>query len=602
MLINALCNYYDMLAQDSENDKIVPEYLSQKDVSYMIMISEDGKITDILGFPDKDERTKKNGKATICLPRRSEKSAVDLNIVEHRGKYIFGLDFKDGRLTTKFDKANDSRKNGVFREGNLEFFKDLDSPIDKAFYKFLENWKPENETENPILIKLGKDICKDLFCFALDGHPEIMLHEDAQVIEKYKQFYMRDMQEKLVGQGNVSMDAITGEIKPIADLHDKIKGLLGGQPSGCLLVAADKPAFESYNKAKSLSANVSVDSMKKYTSALNMLLSDSHHKIVVGDTTIVFFAISQKDENESEIVKFFFSSKLDSDEIESELEGILNAVRKGKVPDYSALDIDVNDSFYVVGLTPNASRISQRFIYRNKFGAILDNVILHQKDMAVKYNGKDISVGMITHELISPKSTKEKVSSSIVSELFKAILNGTNYPTTLLETVIRRVKADSDDPENNRYFIKLNDTRAGIIKACLNRRARLSNKEEEIKMGLDETNTNQAYVCGRLFAVLEKIQQEASDNKLNKTIKDSYFATAMSKPSTVFPKLFSLAQNHLAKLEYSVHFNKMLGEIVGLLDDEFPSTLSLEDQGRFVIGYYHQNGELYKKKENAQTK
>ena len=598
MLIKALCDYYDLL----EDDERTPEYLSEQEVSYMIMLSEDGIIKSISDVTiEKKEQNKKGKEKTtyeprkILLPKRTQKSTIDLNIIEHRPLYIFGLNYDKGTLTTE-DRTNKAKKSHeIFKNGNLEFFKDLSSPISKAFYNFLESWQPENETENPLLLNLGQDISSNkYFCFALDGHPEITLHEEKEVIEKFRRLFE---EKNLADSELMAVDSISGEVQPIADIHEKIKGVAGGQSSGNVLVSFKEPAFESYGKEKSFNSSVSINSMKKYTYSLNKLLSDQTHKIIVDETTVVFFAISKKDELECEWMQGLCCSKPSKKEVEQQVNSILNDAKKGIESDYSAFDIDENDSFYIVGLTPNGSRLSQKFIVKNKFGNIIDSIAAHQRDMALEADGRSVYIGEIVKELVSPKSKNEKVPPPLISDLFNAVLTGANYPQSLLSTVIRRIKTDSDDPENKEYYIKLNDTRVGIIKACLNRKARLSNKEEEIKMGLDLSNTNQAYLCGRLFAVLEKIQKEASDDKLNRTIKDSYFSTAASKPATVFPKLFMLAQNHLSKLEYAVTYNNQIGEIVNMLEDEFPTTLSLDDQGRFIIGYYQQNKALYTRKE-----
>ena len=172
-------------------------------------------------------------------------------------------------------------------------------------------------------------------------------------------------------------------------------------------------------------------------------------------------------------------------------------------------------------------------------------------------------------------------------------LNGTNYPEALLETVIRRVRTDCDDDKN--HYIKLNDTRVGIIKACINRKLRKAGKKEEITMALNTENKDPAYLCGRLFAVYEKIQKDASGD-LNRTIKDSYFASVCARPSAIMPKLSMLAQNHLRKLSTgsNVYYNNLIGEIIDGLDGMFPQTLDLDSQGRFIVGYYQQNKELYK--------
>ena len=190
--------------------------------------------------------------------------------------------------------------------------------------------------------------------------------------------------------------------------------------------------------------------------------------------------------------------------------------------------------------------------------------------------------------LVSPKSKNEKVNPALISKLFESIIYGGIYPISLLETVIRRVKIDSTDG-------KVNSVQAGIIKGCLNKIER----KEDLKVSLDVTNTNQAYLCGRLFAVLEKLQQDASRNTLNRTIKDAYFASASAKPAIVFPKLIRLAQNHLNKVKHPTYYNKMMGEIIEQLSGEFPETLMLKEQGKFIIGYYQQYQSFFRKSEKS---
>ena len=182
------------------------------------------------------------------------------------------------------------------------------------------------------------------------------------------------------------------------------------------------------------------------------------------------------------------------------------------------------------------------------------------------------------------------MNPALFTKLLEAILYGGPYPVSLLETAVRRVKTDGDQ--------NVNAVRTGLIKACMNR----NYIEEEFHVSLDNNNHGQAYLCGRLFAVLERVQQAASKNSLNRTIKDAYFASASSKPGIVFPKLLKLAQNHLNKLDNPVFYNKLIGEIMDQIDGEFPETLLLQDQGRFIIGYYQQTQRFFEKKETVQNK
>lgn len=391
----------------------------------------------------------------------------------------------------------------------------------------------------------------------------------------------------------LSTCSILGEKLPQARIHDKIKGIKGGMSSGCVLVGMKESAFESYGKKQSYNSNVSEKAMKMYTSAFNSLLADRSHYKTFDDMTIVYFAMKKNDAEECNMFAGMFSGFEDElnktvvTEADRNINTVMTQLKQGRTAD---MPYDPNVEFYVAGFTPNSSRISQKFIFHDKFGRIFDNVLKHQQDISFTEGQHQVSIERIKRELISPKSSKEKVPSPLIAALFEAILKGTRYPDELLSTVITRVKTDSD--EENNHFIKLNDTRAGLIKGCINRKQ----NKEEIKMSLDLENKNQAYLCGRLFAVLEKIQQDASGGGLNRTIKDSYFASACSKPSTVFPKLYKLSQNHIKKLSSPIFYNKLCGEILDGLDGKFPSTLSLDDQGRFIVGYAQQNKALYTKK------
>lgn len=602
MLIKALNDYYDFLEGEKDDEQRIPDCMSMQKVDYKIFLDVQGNVTDIVDIREKITVTDKKGKEkttlnslSIALPKRTQKPGIDLNIIEHRPLYIFGLNFDKGVLSyeDKTDKAKKSHQ--MFCDGNKAFFQDLKSDISVAFYNFMEKWQPEIETENPKLLALGKDYSTCYYCFALDGHPEIMLHTEKEVVDKY--IAMQSQMDNSQGEDEIiSTCAITGEKLPIARIHEKISGIKGGMSVGTVLVGCKDSAFESYGKTQSYNSNISEFAMKKYTSALNTLIADKNHRIYIDELTIVFFAMSGNDKNECDFFSNCLFGSSGDEKADTNLSAVYKQIIRGKSSDLSAFSLDSGVEFYVFGLTPNNSRISQKFILHNKFGKIVENVAKHQIDMAVSDSGYNVSLSNIAKQLVQPNSKTDTIPPPIFSAIFTAIINGTNYPNSLLETVIRRIKSDSDDDKNK--FIKMNDTRIGIIKACLNRKARFQNKKEEITMALDTENKNSAYLCGRLFAILEKIQQDASGGGLNKTIKNSYFTSAACKPATVFPKLIMLAQHHLDKLEYANHWNSRIGEIVDMLEDEFPSMLSLDEQGKFIIGYYQQNKSLYTKAES----
>ena len=279
-------------------------------------------------------------------------------------------------------------------------------------------------------------------------------------------------------------------------------------------------------------------------------------------------------------------------ETEGMLKGLLESGRVGKMTEGRLQSLDMikpDVDFYMLGLKPNSSRLSVKFFYRKKYAELLWNIAGFQKDMQTAKELRPISFSRIKEELRSPKSTSEKINPTLLTKLFESVIYGNRYPMTLLETAVRRVKKDGDK--------RVNSVRAGVIKACINR----NYKKEEFGVALDKDNCGQAYVCGRLFAVLEKLQRDASGIKLNRTIKDAYFASASAKPAIVFPKLIKLAQNHLNKVKSPAYYSILLGEIMDKLNGEFPETLLLQDQGRFIIGYYQQYQSFFEKKEKSEN-
>lgn len=609
MLIKALCDYYDAI-QDDDQESLTGECYSKQRVSYMIFLGKDGLVSDIVDIRDEERITTKKGTKVkynpvdIILPKRSQKTSIDLNIIEHRPLYIFGLNYADGKLTPN-DKTNKAKKSHeCFVKGNLEFCKDIDSEIVTAYKNFLEKWDPENETQNDKLVALGKEYASSYYCFALEGHPEIKLHEDELLKRKFEKEFSKQQSST---DEVLAMCPIEGEVLPTARIHDKIKGLSGGNSTGGVLVGVKDNAYESYGKSQSYNSSISERAMKKYTASLNSLLSSKNHKInfpdmnKVDNLTIIFFAIKKNDENECyEFIDALMENPKNS--MDDSLKSIAKEIEQGRTGGALELNTDDEVTFYVAGLTPNSSRISQKFVVRDSFGSIMKNIRQHQIDMAVSEDedAKQVKLWWILKELISPKSSKESVPAPLTSRTIMAILRGIEYPQALLGTVVRRIKLDSD--EENNHFIKFNDTRVGIIKACINRKNRLTNKKEEIKLSLDRQNTNPAYLCGRLFAVIEKLQIDAAGTKLNRTIKDSYFAAACARPSSVMPRLIQLSNYHVSKLSKSegknsgVYCCKMISEIMDSLGEAFPKTLSLEDQGRFIIGYYQQNKDLFTSK------
>ena len=417
------------------------------------------------------------------------------------------------------------------------------------------------------------------------------------MLAKYEEIMAKAAAEAAESDDGIMMCPIEGERLRAARIHDKIKGIKGGNSVGAVLVNFNSSAFESYGKSQSMNSGISEKAMKKYTSSLNKLLADPMHHIYSDDMTVVFFAMKHDDKAECDLFSDYLNSSnaVTEDSTKADVKAVSeNIYHKGQTGNAQALDDDVDNGvdFFVAGFTPNGSRICQKFMVRNKFGKIIDNVKQHQQDMAICGSNGEIPLWRINKELVSPNSANA-ISPALQSDIFQAILNGTNYPYTLLETVVRRVCTDSDTDSNNK--IKINEVRAGLIKAFINRKARLNGDKEEITMSLDKENKNPAYLCGRLFAVLEKIQLEATDVKLNRTFKDAYFSSASSRPALIMPRLIDLSNYHLRKLKEgrAIDFSKLINEIMGKIKDSLPTNLSIMEKGKFQLGYFQQNKDFF---------
>jgi CRISPR-associated protein Csd1 len=412
------------------------------------------------------------------------------------------------------------------------------------------------------------------------------LHNDEQIKNKW----LKELDSLENDDADDSSQcAILGKKAPIARIHNKIKGIPGGSSMGNTLINFNNSSDESYGKEQAYNSNISVLAMKKYTEALNYLMNNKKNRTLLDNTIVVHWAMSENETYDDFFNAFIFDDKIKSTEMDDILKDMFKNVTKGVIKtdvDLINDNLDANVEYYIVGFKPNSSRLAVKFIYRQNFGNLINNLLQNVKDLSINESKSNVALWQIKKELISPNSSNEEVNPALMAKLLDSIINGTAYPEGLLDTIIRRVKTDRDDDKNS--YIKMNDTRMGIIKACINRKQRQNGKKEEIKMALDVENRSEAYLCGRLFYILENVQQKASDYGLNRTIKDSYFTSASTRPATVFPKLLSLSQYHMGKKENLSYSDKEITEIVDKLGTKFPKQLTLTEQGEFMLGYYQQ--------------
>ncbi|MFN3694260.1 MAG: type I-C CRISPR-associated protein Cas8c/Csd1, partial [Ignavibacterium sp.] len=388
---------------------------------------------------------------------------------------------------------------------------------------------------------------------------------------------------------------ITGNKDRIARLHPAIKGVRGANTQGAALVSYNLPPFNSYGKKQNYNSSIGQSTAFSYTTALNLLLNkDSHNKITIADSTIVFWSEKQTtDINPEEIFPWVIamqkSENDDPDAGVNKIKKLFEAIQTGQ------LSLEKTNHFYVLGLAPNAARISIRFWKAPSIEDFGKNIKQHFEDFEIIHGPKEQKY-LSLYQILSSTALAYKMDNvppNLAGAVIESIIDGTLYPQSLLQQCIRRIRAEQN----------VNRTRAAILKACLNRKIRIQKlNQKEITMSLDPNNTNVAYRTGRLFATLEKIQEEANPG-INATIRDRYYGAASSSPITVFPRLLSLKNSHLKKLNEGrkIYFEKLIGEILSEVKS-FPTNLSLNEQANFAIGYYHQRQDFFTKKSDSEEK
>lgn len=609
MILQALYRYYHILVDDPQTN-IAPFGYSVTGVSFALNISADGKLLDVFPLFDKVQR----GKREVEVPRRMIVPAQEKrtgtnptpNFLCDNPVFVLGLsDRKPDYWQKRFE---------AFREHNISLLSQADCDAARAVVAFLEKWEPALSQQHPVLAPYRDDLLKGgNLVFMFGGR---FVHEDPAIRKVWE--------DHLAGQEAERMQClVTGETAPVARLHPSLKGVRGGQPTGTTLVGVQRnTAYESYNRSQGQISPVSTKAAFAYTTALNYLLSDDNpnRKIFLGDTTVVYWAETRNRAYEAAFASLLdpsFEEDADADQhtrrrtVEDRLKGVAENIRRAQPVDLNALlaDLDGEDPrFYVLGLAPNAARAAVRFFITDPFSKVISNVMAHYQDLAIVKewdNQPDfITVGHILSETVSKKSSDQKASPLLAGAVFRAILTNTPYPAALYNALINRIRADMDDRERNIY--KITYVRAAAIKAYLLRKYRYqphNSFKEVLTMPLNEQSNNPAYLLGRLFAVLEKVQQEAIP-EAKATIKDRYFTSACASPASVFPILLRLSQHHIAKADYGYVRERQMQAILNRLDVEnnpIPARLTLDEQGAFILGYYHQRADIWTSKADKQT-
>lgn len=576
MILQSLTRLYEVLA---EQEKVSRRGWCTAKVSYGINLSKEGEVKGIVWLKKEETRGKKTVwlPSSTCVPEMvTRSSGVSANFLCDNAKYMLGID-------KEMDEKSRQRAKDCFsaaKEKHLSLLREIKGEMSQAICRFFETWNPDQAMEHPE-IKENWDNITDggNLVFCMGGE---FAQKDLQIKEAWEA-------EHSVSRGEPEgICLVTGEKTEIARIHKTIKGVPGAQSSGAALVSFNAPAFESYGKEQSYNAPVGKYAEFAYTTALNYLLSQKAYSFLIGDTMVVTWAESAQEEYQ----KAFIWSVEPPKDNQKLIASIFKEIQKNQKITVNDIKLDPEQKFHILGLAPNAARIVVRFYYQNSFGNILKNISKHYERMEMikpAWEDRDyLGVWQMLGETVNMKSRDKKPIPNMAAMTTLSIIEGSRYPASLYTDVLMRIRSEQG---------KVTWGRASIIKAYL-----IQNfKWEEGKdyMGLNEASNETAYLLGRLFSVLELIQMDANPG-IKSTIRDRYFNSACTTPSVVFPILLKLKNSHIKKIERDkegskIYYEKLLISIMGKLQ-EYPTRLSLEDQGKFILGYYHQMQKHYEKK------
>jgi CRISPR-associated protein Csd1 len=587
MILQSLNEYYRRKIDDPDPAKRLPAFgLEQKEISFVLEITADGALVQL-----RDTRElvgkKKVGKSFRVPQGVKKTSGVAANLLWDTLEHVLGID-------TRGDPVRVVKQHAAFRARIEELpARTRDDEGIQAVLRFLGSFdrsRLEAEAAWPELLETNP-----VMSFVLHGDVDLVCQRPAVVS----------------GALNVSFDPgaphamclVSGDMAPVERLHAPIKGVWGAQTSGANIVSFNARAFESYGKTQRQGENAPVSKAAAfaYTTALNHLLrKDSPQRMQVGDASTVFWAEQDHELEAAMTVILGESNKGDADGNTLAVRALYSAVQSGGLGTLES----TQNRFHVLGLAPNAARLSIRFYHCLPLHDLAARIVAHFDDLKMVRGKTDAEYPSLFRLLsaVAAQGKADNIPPNLGGAVIDAVLGGPTvpYPALWLNAAVNRCRAEQS----------VNYLRAAAIKACLNRGSRSVRRqqqtpnpspEQEFLPMLDLTNVNAAYRLGRLFSALEKIQEEASPG-LNATIRDRYYGAASSTPVAVFTTLLRLKNSHLKKLSVgrSVWFEKLLGEVLGAVID-FPKHLSLQDQGRFALGYYHQRQAFFTKSDDTST-
>ena len=571
MILKALYDYYNRCGN------LPAPGMEEKEIGFVIVISKEGKF---LRF--EDCRTDKTiGRVYLVKKHVSRSSAAVANYLYDNSAYVLGYSDKD-----------DSEKNQLYFNTFVEKVQSiLDRMPDNSDIRTLMNFYAQGREaihseveQDPLWEDIKKNLSKkySVFSFRIEG--------DLRILAEKKELMQTNEGTKNDNSRGLCM--VTGVQGELVDTTTATM-IQGSQATAKLVAFQVNSGYDSYGKEKCGNAPISHEAEFAYTTALNtMLRRDSRNKFTVGNRTFVFWA-SSNDKAAEQAEESLFDLLGYSEEKKDNPNAKIEQVRKVFTAIYSgSLSTSLEDRFYILGLAPNSARIAVVYWSETPLRDFAGKILRHFDDMEIIDTRKDRKPYMGIKDILSAVTLGGKQSEAtpnLPESIIKSIFLGTPYPYTLLSACIRRIRAESGDGNAARI------TRIAIIKAFLNRQ-NVNDKRMEIM--LDKRNTNQGYLCGRLFAVLDRIQEDANGIS---SIRERYMNAASSTPSSVFATILNLSSHHLENLSNEgkkVFYEKLKQEIIDKISsDGVPAHLDLQDQGRFFVGYYHQRQDFFNKKE-----
>lgn len=572
-ILTSLARLYDRMAARGE----VPAFgYSQQNVSFHIALNSDGSPA---GGPIdlRDGEDKKRTGRAMAVPQPSKRtSGIAPNFLWDKTAYVLGVTALEGKRTAQEHQAFVDRHREWLAGGNDEGL--------LALLGFLDFWKPEMFQE----LGWPEEMKDQNVVFALES-------ERLQNVHIHDRQAARDLWARLSAESEKSeaVCLVDGGKAPVARLHPAIKGVWGAQSSGASIVSFNLEAFTSYGHEQGDNAPISDRIAFGYTTALNHLLErGSKQRIQIGDASTVFWAdASNAEAVEAAEGMFAFLFGIDESIEAAKVGGILSRIRAGlPVAEFKPAFETPGVRFHILGLAPNAARLSVRFYIEDDFGALARRYAEHHERLSIDpppRDGLPTMRRMLIETAVLGKS--ENIQPNLAGEWMRAILAGAPYPLTLLSSVIMRMRADHD----------VNALRVTILKSVLIRNFNL----KETPVSLDPDFKDSGYLLGRLFAVYEQIQVAALGTSVNATIKDKFYGAASAQPRKVFHILDAGSANHLSKVGKQspgrrINLEKAVAQIMDLMEpgnDPYPASLPDRSQALFALGYYHQRNEFFRK-------